>query len=85
MLYDKILNNNNLFFPQGGNLLSDSGNIVDKRYRGGRLGMYVFSQEAVYYSKLYAGSPEVRITVDISRTTVSTGLDTNTFLISTGK
>ncbi|KAJ7391160.1 hypothetical protein OS493_020190 [Desmophyllum pertusum] len=44
---------------QGRNLLSDSGNIIDKRYRGGRLGMYVFSQEAVYYSKLYAGSPEV--------------------------
>ena len=48
------------FCPQGGNLFSDSGNIIDKRYRGGRLGMYVFSQKDVYYSNLYAGSPEVR-------------------------
>ena len=51
--------NNFLFCQQGNKLLSDSGNIIDKRYRGGRLGMYVFSQTGVYYSALLAGSPEV--------------------------
>ncbi|PFX20514.1 Thrombospondin-3b [Stylophora pistillata] len=44
---------------RGGKLLSDSGNIINKRYQGGRLGMYVFSQEGVHYSKLYAGSPKI--------------------------
>ena len=33
--------------------------------------MYVFSQEDVYYSKLYAGSPEVRIREVTSRMSVS--------------
>ena len=71
MLYDNVLNSNDFFCTQGGNLLSDSGNIIDKCFRGGRLGMYVFSQEAVYYSKLYAGSPEVKIRA-LSRASVST-------------
>ncbi len=72
MLHGAIINDDDFLCLQGGNLLSDSGNIIDKRYRGGRLGMYVFSQEGVYYSKLYAGSPEVRITFVISITSVST-------------
>ena len=50
--------NINLYF-QGDKPLSDSGNIIDKRYRGGRLGMYVFSQKNVHYSALVARSPEV--------------------------
>jgi len=33
--------------------------------------MYVFSQEGVYYSKLYAGSPEVKIREATSRMSVS--------------
>jgi len=33
--------------------------------------MYVFSQEGVYYSKLYAGSPEVRRGGVTSRMSVS--------------
>ena len=44
---------------QWNKLLSDSGNLIDKRYRGGRLGMYVFSQKKVRYSALVARSPEV--------------------------
>ncbi|XP_074635587.1 thrombospondin-3-like isoform X2 [Acropora palmata] len=44
---------------KGDELLSDSGNIIDKRYRGGRLGMYVFSQTDVHYSALAARSPEI--------------------------
>ena len=52
-------------------LLSDSGNIIDKRYRGGRLGMYAYSQTGVYYSALFAGSPEVRISVVLLGRTVS--------------
>lgn len=45
---------------QGNKLFSDSGNLIDKRYRGGRLGMYVFSQKKVRYSALVARSPEIR-------------------------
>ncbi|RWR99021.1 thrombospondin-4-like protein, partial [Leptotrombidium deliense] len=41
-----------LFIFEQGRLVADSGNIFDGTLKGGRLGVYSFSQEAIIWSDL---------------------------------
>ena len=37
---------------EGTRLVTDSGYILDQQFRGGRLGVFIFSQKHVVFSKL---------------------------------
>lgn len=37
---------------QGKELLVDSGDVYDRTFAGGRTGMFIFSQEMVFYSDM---------------------------------
>ena len=37
---------------EGTRLVSDSGYLLDQQFRGGRLGVFIFSQKHVVFSKL---------------------------------
>ena len=40
------------FLPQGKNLVADSDNIYDSTLKGGRIGVFCFSQEMIIWSDL---------------------------------